>query len=105
MRWAGLFAFCARSAIPITRMTAVTTTDTKIPTTTGTRLLSKPEVLDRVGVTYQTIWAWMRTGKFPRSRVIGGKICWLENEIEAWMKALPKSRLKGDAEAAGGAHG
>lgn len=71
------------------------TIPTKIKTTTGTRLLSKPEVLDRVGVSYQTIWSWMRTERFPRSRVIGGKICWLEEEVEAWMKALPKSRLKG----------
>jgi excisionase family DNA binding protein len=74
------------------------TPTSKIKTTTGARLLSKPEVCDRIGVSYQTIWTWMRRNEFPRSRVIGGKICWLESEIEAWMKALPKSRLKGDDE-------
>ena len=36
------------------------------------RLISKPEVLDRVGVTFPTLWAWMRAGVFPRSRDLGG---------------------------------
>ena len=60
------------------------------------RLISKPEVLDRVGVTYPTIWAWMREGKFPRSRQLGGKAAWVESEIEKWIKDLPVRRLKGD---------
>jgi predicted DNA-binding transcriptional regulator AlpA len=42
-------------------------------TTKKPRIVSKPEVLDRVGVTYPTIWTWMREGKFPRSRELGGK--------------------------------
>jgi prophage regulatory protein len=61
------------------------------------RLISKPEVLDRVGVTYPTIWAWMREGKFPRSRELGGKAAWIESEINAWIANRPVRRLKGDA--------
>ena len=61
------------------------------------RLLSKPEVMDRVGVTYPTIWSWMRAGTFPRSRVLGGKTAWIESEVDAWIAALPVRRLKGDA--------
>ena len=61
------------------------------------RLLSKPEVLDRVGVTYPTLWSWMQRGKFPRSRQLGGKAAWIEAEIEEWINALPVRRLKGDA--------
>ena len=65
------------------------------------RLISKPEVLDRVSVTYPTIWTWMREGKFPRSREIGGKVAWIESEVEEWIAALPVRRLKkGDVEAA-----
>jgi prophage regulatory protein len=64
------------------------------------RLISKPEVLDRVGVTFPTIWKWMREGKFPRSRQLGGKSCWIESEVEAWINALPVRRLKGDDRAA-----
>ena len=67
--------------------------------TGGIRLLSKHEVLDRVGVTYVTLWNWMRAGTFPRSRVLGGKTCWLESDFDAWVAALPETRLKGDAEA------
>ena len=61
------------------------------------RLISKPEVLDRVGVTYPTLWVWMREGKFPRSRDLGGKACWLESEINDWITNRPVRRLKGDA--------
>ena len=60
------------------------------------RLVSKPEVLDRIGVTYPTIWKWMRGGSFPRSRAVGGKAFWIEAEIEKWITDLPVRRLKGD---------
>ncbi len=39
------------------------------------KLISKPEVIDKVGVSYPTLWDWMRKGKFPRSRQLGGKVC------------------------------
>jgi len=61
------------------------------------RLLSKREVLARVGLTYVTLWKWMRSGKFPRAREVGGKIAWLESEINTWIANLPVKRLKGDA--------
>jgi prophage regulatory protein len=61
------------------------------------RLISKPEVLDRVGVTYPTLWTWMRAGKFPRSRELGGKAAWIESEINEWIANRPVRRLKGDA--------
>jgi excisionase family DNA binding protein len=62
----------------------------------ATRLLSKLEVCERVNLTYPTIWAWMRAGKFPRSRDLGGKICWVSTEIDKWIKDRPVRRLKGD---------
>jgi predicted DNA-binding transcriptional regulator AlpA len=64
--------------------------------TSQARLLSKPEVLDRVGVTYPTLWSWMLRGEFPRSRKLGGKAAWVESEVEAWIGTLPVRRLKGD---------
>jgi predicted DNA-binding transcriptional regulator AlpA len=54
-------------------------------------------VLARVGLTYPTLWAWMRAMKFPRARKLGGKICWIESEIEDWINGLPVTKLKGDA--------
>ena len=62
----------------------------------GARLLSKREVLAIVGVSYPTLWSWMRQGKFPRSRVVGGKSMWLSTDIEAWLATLPVRKLKGD---------
>lgn len=60
------------------------------------RLLSKAEVLERVGRTFPTIWSWMRAGKFPRARDLGGRPAWLESAIDGWIAALPVRRLKGD---------
>jgi predicted DNA-binding transcriptional regulator AlpA len=66
----------------------------------GIRLLSKAEVMDRVGATYSAIWSWMRAGAFPRARALGGKTVWIKSEIDAWLASLPKRPLKGDEEAA-----
>jgi hypothetical protein len=40
----------------------------------------------------------MRAGKFPRSRVVGGRSMWRSDEIDVWLTGLPIRRLKGDAE-------
>ena len=60
------------------------------------RLFDKREVLAITNVTFPTIWAWMRKGTFPRSRVVGGKSMWLSTDIEAWLATLPVRKLKGD---------
>ena len=64
------------------------------------RLVHKREVLDRVPVSYPTIWSMMRAGTFPRSRRVGGKVCWLELELDAWISSRPVQPLKGDEAAA-----
>lgn len=61
----------------------------------GARLLSKGDVLDKVGVTYPTIWKLIRQGAFPRSVVVGGKVAWLEHEVDEFIAKLPRRRLKG----------
>lgn len=63
----------------------------------GIRLLDKAEVCAIANVTFPTIWAWMRAGSFPRSRICGGKSMWLSSEIDDWLAALPVRPLKGDA--------
>ena len=57
-------------------------------------LLGRHDVVAMAGVTYPTIWFWMRGGKFPRSRIVGGKSMWVASEIEAWIAALPVRPLK-----------
>jgi predicted DNA-binding transcriptional regulator AlpA len=58
------------------------------------RLLTKRQVLARVPVSFVTLWHWMQQGKFPRARKVGGKTCWFESEINAWLEALPLSQVK-----------
>jgi len=60
------------------------------------RFINKSEVLARVGVSYPTLWSWMRSGRFPRSRELGGKAAWIESEIEQYILSRPVRRLKGD---------
>jgi predicted DNA-binding transcriptional regulator AlpA len=70
--------------------------DANDPAWLGARLLAKRDVLAIANVTFPTIWAWMRAGKFPRARAVGGKSMWLSPEIEAWLASLPIRQLKGD---------
>jgi predicted DNA-binding transcriptional regulator AlpA len=60
------------------------------------RLLDKHEVMAIANCSYPTLWAWMRAGTFPRSRIVGGKSMWLSTEIDEWLAQLPVRRLKGD---------
>jgi predicted DNA-binding transcriptional regulator AlpA len=69
------------------------------------RLLSKHDVVAIAGVTYPTVWTWMREGTFPRSRIVGGKSMWMSSEVDAWLASLPVRALKGDKTAAGAARG
>jgi predicted DNA-binding transcriptional regulator AlpA len=67
---------------------------------TRKRLLSKAVVLDRIGLSYVQVWKMMLDGTFPRSVKLGGKSLWFEEEINAFMASLQRSKLKGDTEAA-----
>jgi len=61
------------------------------------RLLSKKEVVQLVGRSYDSIWRMMCTNRFPRGRYLGQKVFWFSAEIEDWLANLPKQKLKGDA--------
>ena len=63
------------------------------------RLVYKPEVLDRVGRSYTTIWAWMNEGKFPQSVMVGAQVAWHEHEIDEWIDARPHRQRTGDPKA------
>lgn len=67
------------------------------------RLLSKAEVLRITGVSFQSLWVWMRAGKFPRARIAGvggnsSRSVWRSDEVDEWLASLPVRRLRGDAE-------
>jgi prophage regulatory protein len=51
-----------------------------------TRILRKPAVLERIGVSGTTLWRLERAGKFPRSiRLSVGAVGWRESDIERWI--------------------
>jgi predicted DNA-binding transcriptional regulator AlpA len=64
------------------------------------KLLSRVEVLALVGVSYPTLWWWVKEGHFPAPRVLGfkgtkGRIGWIESEVQQWMASLPRRFPKG----------
>jgi len=66
----------------------------------GPRLFGKPEIIAIANASFPTIWQWMRDGKFPRSRIVGGRSMWLSTDIDAWLAGLPLRPLKGDQRSA-----
>jgi predicted DNA-binding transcriptional regulator AlpA len=61
------------------------------------RLISKRQTCERVHLTFATIWKFIRAGKFPRPRAVGGKTMFVEDEVSAWIEALPVREYKVDA--------
>ena len=61
----------------------------------GERLILKAEMTKKVGLTYTTIWRLMREGTFPLSVThFGGKVAWVESEIDQWIAARSQLRSK-----------
>jgi predicted DNA-binding transcriptional regulator AlpA len=57
--------------------------------------LSKKEVLAKIPVAGPTLWAWSRTGKFPRPYALGPRTVWLASEVDDWMRTRPLRNYKG----------
>jgi prophage regulatory protein len=54
----------------------------------STRILRKPAVIERVGLSDTTIWRLMREGKFPRPvRLSENAVGWRELDIDAWIES------------------
>jgi prophage regulatory protein len=57
------------------------------------RILRKPQVLARLGLSDTTLWRLMRAGKFPRPlRLSPGSVGWLADEVDAWIAARAAER-------------
>ncbi len=53
----------------------------------GKRIIRKPELYSRIGLSDATMWRLEKAGKFPRRILIGGNsVRWLESEIEEWFE-------------------
>lgn len=59
-------------------------------------LLTRKQVADYFGVHVQTIWRWVREGRFPPPIHISDKaVRWRVSDIDAFVKKLQKAPLSG----------
>jgi predicted DNA-binding transcriptional regulator AlpA len=72
-----------------------------VVTTGPVRVLSKPDVLEKVGgVGWITLRSWIIAGGFPPARQLGpghgrSHTGWLSHEVDAWLLNAPKRLPKG----------
>jgi len=57
------------------------------------RIIRKPELFSRLGLSDATIWRMEKSGKFPRRIQIGGKaVGWFDTEINDWLNQKSAAR-------------
>ena len=57
------------------------------------RFLRLAQVMDKTGLKRSQIYAYMKTGDFPKSVKIGpSSVAWLESERDDWVKAKLDNR-------------
>lgn len=59
----------------------------------GYRIIRKPELLKKVGLSHPTIWRKEKEGKFPKRISLGANSSgWIESEVDDWIKDLANAR-------------
>jgi len=57
------------------------------------RIIRKPELFSRIGLSDATVWRLERAGKFPkRIRLGGNSVGWLSTELEEWIEKKAADR-------------
>ena len=52
------------------------------------RILRRPAVEQRTGLSRSTIYDWMKRGEFPQPVALGARLVgWRESDIQAWLEA------------------
>lgn len=52
------------------------------------KLLRRPEVEARTGLSRSTLYEWMRRGEFPQSVKLGARVvAWRESSISEWLES------------------
>lgn len=52
------------------------------------RILRRPEVEARTGLSRSTIYQWMKDGQFPQPIKLGARlVAWRESDVNAWLEA------------------
>lgn len=55
------------------------------------KLLRVNAVLERTGMGKTKLYRMMGLGKFPLPVAVEGSRCWRSDEIEEWIRSLPKA--------------
>lgn len=57
------------------------------------RVLRKPELRRKIGLSDASVWRLERADKFPRRILLGGNsVGWIEGEINNWILAKAEDR-------------
>jgi prophage regulatory protein len=60
---------------------------------TERRIIRKPELLSKVGLSDATIWREEKAGRFPKRIKLGGQsVGWFSDEVEAWFEKKKAER-------------
>ncbi len=60
-----------------------------------TRIIRKPALFSKIGLSDATIWRMEKMGKFPRRISLGGNsVGWFDNEIDEWLAKKASDRLE-----------
>jgi prophage regulatory protein len=52
------------------------------------KILRRPDVEERTGLSRSTLYQWMKEGTFPKPVALGARLVgWRENEIDEWLAA------------------
>lgn len=58
------------------------------------KILRRPAVIDRSGLSYPTIWRKIQAGTFPQPVQLGpNSVGWLEEEVDAWIASRKRGHL------------
>lgn len=59
----------------------------------GVRIIRKPELFSKIGLSDATIWRMEKAGRFPRRINLGGNsVGWIDAEITAWLNKKAAER-------------
>jgi prophage regulatory protein len=56
------------------------------------KLLSLPDVLQRVPVSRARLYELIAAGEFPRQVKVGARSAWIEREVDRWVDSLAARR-------------
>ena len=52
------------------------------------KLIRRPEVESRIGISRSTLYDWMKRGEFPQPVKLGARlVAWRESDVTEWLES------------------